>query len=497
MLAISFQFDANRYHATQWGRHVNEGVPEWPPSPWRILRALISVWQRTLPHLPHSEVVSILEQLAAPPSFHLPAATTAHTRHYMPWDKKGPEDRTLVLDSFVVTQSGKPLIAVWPQATLTREQQTALSLILDNLSYLGRAEAWCTASLADNHPDLNCQPLDSFMSEGAADNELVRVLLPKQPLKLRDLCSETGDLRRQGRIDPPGAEWRLYSRRADALTSNPSTGGARVSDDEKVAQVVRFGLAARPLPLITDTMRVADLMHRSATAWFGGRNNLTSKSQTLSGRGADSKPLTGHQHAFYLPTDEDRDGRLDHLTVWAPGRFTMEEVETLAKIRCLKSNDDREILLSFLGYGDLEDFRQTQGISSEHSIFGRATVWRSVTPFSLVRHPKVRQGRLMDGPEQQVNLEFNRRRSSPEHSELYGTAQMQEPVEILPAIPWANRPLYPVEFYRWRKGGPAVPGTYFFRLTFDKAITGPLALGYGCHFGLGQFAPAPAEGGTT
>ena len=79
MLAMSFQFDANRYHATQWGRHVNEGVPEWPPSPWRILRALVSVWQRTLPHLPHTEVVSILEQLAAPPSF--PSAGSHDSPH--------------------------------------------------------------------------------------------------------------------------------------------------------------------------------------------------------------------------------------------------------------------------------------------------------------------------------------------------------------------------------------------------------------------------------
>ena len=45
MLAIRFDFTANRYHATQWGRHVNEGVLEWPPSPWRILRAIVATWQ--------------------------------------------------------------------------------------------------------------------------------------------------------------------------------------------------------------------------------------------------------------------------------------------------------------------------------------------------------------------------------------------------------------------------------------------------------------------
>jgi len=43
MLALSFTFPGGRYHATPWGRHVNEADLEWPPSPWRIVRALIAV----------------------------------------------------------------------------------------------------------------------------------------------------------------------------------------------------------------------------------------------------------------------------------------------------------------------------------------------------------------------------------------------------------------------------------------------------------------------
>ena len=48
MLAIRFLFPAGRYHATPWGRHVNEADVEWPPSPWRLLRALIATWHRKL-----------------------------------------------------------------------------------------------------------------------------------------------------------------------------------------------------------------------------------------------------------------------------------------------------------------------------------------------------------------------------------------------------------------------------------------------------------------
>ena len=51
-ITLKLTFPAGRYHATPWGRHVNEGVPEWPPSPWRLLRALVAVWKRACPDLP-------------------------------------------------------------------------------------------------------------------------------------------------------------------------------------------------------------------------------------------------------------------------------------------------------------------------------------------------------------------------------------------------------------------------------------------------------------
>ena len=99
MLAIRFAFTAGRYHATQWGRQVNEGVPEWPPSPWRILRGIVATWRRTLRELPSERVVPIVEALASEnPKFHLPAASPGHTRHYMPLFQAGafdPCDRLL------------------------------------------------------------------------------------------------------------------------------------------------------------------------------------------------------------------------------------------------------------------------------------------------------------------------------------------------------------------------------------------------------------------
>ncbi|MFO0767833.1 MAG: hypothetical protein U0231_13835 [Nitrospiraceae bacterium] len=45
----------------------------------------------------------------------------------------------------------------------------------------------------------------------------------------------------------------------------------------------------------------------------------------LSGKDHQGKRLINHRHAYYLPTDEDGDGRLDHLTVYAAGGFDPDE----------------------------------------------------------------------------------------------------------------------------------------------------------------------------
>src|SRR5262249_12091135 len=115
-VTIQLSFPGGRYHATPWGRHVNEGVPEWPPSPWRLLRALVAVLKRTCPSVSKTQVRDLLEPLPHPPGFRLPPHRVAHTRHYMPWEKKGPADRTLVFDTFVSVNRREPIFVGWTNA---------------------------------------------------------------------------------------------------------------------------------------------------------------------------------------------------------------------------------------------------------------------------------------------------------------------------------------------------------------------------------------------
>src|ERR1700749_4948225 len=103
MTTIRLSFAAGRYHATPWGRHVNEGVTEWPPSPYRLLRSLYDVWQRKCFDLPAAEVEKVLQALAsAPPCFDLPEACATHTRSYLSANSKDPTDKNLIFDAFLV-----------------------------------------------------------------------------------------------------------------------------------------------------------------------------------------------------------------------------------------------------------------------------------------------------------------------------------------------------------------------------------------------------------
>src|SRR3984885_5507794 len=98
MPTLKLRFPSGRYHATPWGHHVNEGLAEWPPSPWRLLRAFIATGYSKLHWAQVPDVArSLIDRPAgALPSYALPAASLAHSRHYMP----APVKTTLVFDTW-------------------------------------------------------------------------------------------------------------------------------------------------------------------------------------------------------------------------------------------------------------------------------------------------------------------------------------------------------------------------------------------------------------
>ncbi len=201
-----------RFHATPWDRNVNEAAVEWPPSPWRLLRAFYATWQERAPWLPEDTVGALLDRLATPPAFLLPPAVEAHTRHYMPDWTSGPPRwnsqksqfelrRTdKVLDAFAVTERDAELWVRW-DADLDGPEREALGVLAERLGYLGRAESLCQARVldVDGTEDLPPSLRDSAwlhpvggQVSGRDDHLTVQVLCPAVPLARVSRLSAAG-----------------------------------------------------------------------------------------------------------------------------------------------------------------------------------------------------------------------------------------------------------------------------------------------------------------
>lgn len=537
MIGISVSFPSGRFHATPWGRHVNEGAPEWPLSPWRLLRALVAVWKRKLEaRLAASEVELLLRALTAPPHYVLPPAAAAHTRHYMPWFKKGPQDKTLVFDGFVSLARDARVLLLWPDVTLPARQRDQLELLLQHLNFLGRAEAWCSARLlgeaeaAEARDQVNCSPVAA--GNAAAEHDVVRVLCADPDTAFRNehtpkhestsgrgktktrtltplydpdwhLCLETLELHASKWSDPPGSRWVAYARPRHAFRVEPVRRAPRASPARRL-QVARFALDSAVLPLVTETLPVAESARLCLMGIYGRQSaapdGARGRSPIFSGKAGDGQPLEGHGHAYYLPTDEDNDGRLDHLTIIATAGFGQSELKALDHLREVQRREreatGHPLRVLLLALTTLEECQAPPLRPSR--------VWVSATPFLAPRYLKKRgtkrdPAEVWNSPQQFLTLLLREElvRLLQRRGDLAGltieSIGIEPSADAQGVFRVGSRALRPIQFKRFRQkrgddGGNRLAGA--FRIDFGRPVAGPIALGHSAHFGLGLFVPA-------
>jgi CRISPR-associated protein Csb2 len=226
------------------------------------------------------------------------------------------------------------------------------------------------------------------------------------------------------------------------------------------------------LPLVQDALPFAEQVRRALI-----RNRVdTSHSEAIVGKTLDGTPLAGHLHAHYLATDEDGDGRLDHVTLYAPRGFDRHDLQAIGALRTIFRRGNRpDVRLVLTGFGEAK-------LLAGAPLFAQSRRWRSVTPFSLPRFANRGGGkppRPRDLPEAQLVRELNVR-------------ELPEPASIKRIEGYAvgGRPMVRwLEFQTQRFNGTQGFGLAGFELEFAEPVAGPLALGFGCHFGLGLFLP--------
>lgn len=230
--------------------------------------------------------------------------------------------------------------------------------------------------------------------------------------------------------------------------------------------LVDFALMAESLPLLTQAVPVAEICRRALLALHGVRSAM------LAGKDASGTPLMEqHRHAHYVPDCRGPDPlRMTHLVVYAPGGFAPSELRTMMSLSQLsRAAGPLAVVLQGMGRPDM--------LASSSRLFGSHRCFVSRTPFVLPRHRK--RG---DEPKDQLIRELRLRGlPTPIHvARMHGL-----PAPSQPLLPWSQFVIH----RRYDELTTCEHG-FGFRIEFAEPVSGPLLLGYGCHYGLGQFIGA-------
>ncbi|MGH7467566.1 MAG: type I-G CRISPR-associated protein Csb2 [Longimicrobiales bacterium] len=387
-----------------------------------------------------SRLARLLHALSETPTIWLPRTSGGHTRQYFPIHEGGLVKNTgsAVFDTFAAVRKDQPVCFHWPELQLNEQQHADLRLLLSRMTYFGRAESWCRseayscqpeeirsegiARIIANETHWECvciedgerpagrEYYDYLLERRLApvtvlSSEVVELLprtntpdgkkrkpdeavslrnilqaeLQESPGKalLRCLLRESGKDIKDGLDRPIGTRWIHYAvPRAIYDLPRPKR-QLRVRATESV-DLVCYALNTttvnRPvLPALTDTLLVADKFRSAGMALCRG------PSRALSGHEKDGLPCKDHQHAHWWPFDEDNDGFIDHVTVWAPGGFEQHDVDALRRLTRLTQRGGRPDLLVTPMY---------VGLASEHKPWqgNGARTFVSATPYFCPVH---------------------------------------------------------------------------------------------------------------
>lgn len=159
MLAIEVEFLMGRAVISQWEDRTQA---EWPPHPQRLFSALVAAYGELERHSGHERALRWLESLPAPEikADLLPALRTSPS-YFVPVNdevmkfEKGKSDFRHVIERrsrqerfFPAVVPADPVVVFqWPYAPGLDEHRTALSSLVENLTYLGHSSSPVRACL--------------------------------------------------------------------------------------------------------------------------------------------------------------------------------------------------------------------------------------------------------------------------------------------------------------------------------------------------------------
>ena len=477
---------SGRYHAHPWGeaQHAMAG-PEWPPSPWRLLRALAAAWFDAIPRpLTVARRDELLQTLgrARPPTMWLPPVSFAEIPYYQPVFDKGKakvvaavrHQPVLHYDHFAVLSEGDEgaCFCYEYELNLPQKQRSDLAVLLARMTYFGRTESRARLSLVDT-PAPGLTRLMPTGDRSSFEHRRRRVLVPRHPFRSSDLWADehTGGhlvqamIRERQRL-PPNTEWIDYVFPEGLILSSLNRVRSAPTERRPRVAAVQFGMFRRVPIHAPELVLIAREIRDQAVRRFKAATGETSV--RLTGRDTDGSVARGHLHAFWLPEPDEETGRLESCTVWLPDGATgidPEELDALLGVQRILMRDDYPVLVV-----PERVFEQwPEPIPSRH--------WRSLTPFLASR--QTRRGRREMKPADQLRRMVEESTGAVPH-----VTQTSGP-RSLGKFTSVRTHLYSHGQWRWTRRSAA-----WFDLEFDHPVVLPRPFGTDAHFGLGRFLSA-------
>ena len=358
-LILEQSFPLGRFHATRWNQNPFEDpYGEWPPSSWRLLRALAARWfqySRETGDSDESLRNRLLSKLAREvPGYRLPENTwrgpAIHQYHPVGLEeqykyKKVPGSAkqvldfsfkqvgtTLAQDHFRVIPRIAPIYWIWDASELEPQEEKLLSYLLRRLLYFGRAESYCRFRIF-NECDIapNCR-----LEKSPGPGNPVLVAIPSGELNQESLIAVTGsDLLAQRRI-PPGTAWyyaSIPSKKPVRLTPAPRR------QHPPGVRAIQFAVGARVYPPDAHWVKLTERFHgavirqrclqvsRGRTIRYGELTGDERDALSLiRGRDSGGNLVDGRTTTFFALIPDSRD-LPTRLVCWRESPFTEQEVD--------------------------------------------------------------------------------------------------------------------------------------------------------------------------
>jgi CRISPR-associated protein Csb2 len=494
------EFPLGRFHATPWRMNpFDDPHGEWPPSPWRLVRAVTARWYQWARVAQEEPNIAGLEGLQvalckSTYAFHLPGHAWKGNplRQYHPtefgWRPAGKKKAgtrsygtSLVQDNYWCLPPEAPVWWFIEGDTWTPDLVATLGHCVSRMTYFGRSETLTRTRVARKQevvPAPNCMLVET-RTAGA-----IAVLTPLGDTKREDIERTTDNPESAKRAVPPGART-LYAIRPPRPVTRERR---RAPSHRPGCQLVQFALgwnvAPDPRAIVRLTSRFRGAVVRellrlrtgdTSATWTRVGHDVRESIADMVGKGANNEVLKGHRHTEFLVWCED--GRPTRLVVWRGARaFDADEQEAilLAAFRdvswtaAASDADEWKVRLIPLD----RDVPAPPGFNTQASV-----AWESVTPYVPPRH-RLRGGKERQGESivAQIQRELQRR----------GLAE-QVKVELVGRPIWVS-----VHVPRREADKRAFIGDrcgHAVRLRFPAPIAGPIRLGHSSSFGLGLFRP--------